>query len=102
MKNWKNNDYRRFVKKVKHVHFIMRSSLATLENSVNDFADDNPEYKILGIRLSVENEKAYIAVITYLCNAPEEEMEETALYGEGVMTDMEDYFEYSEEDEHID
>ena len=99
MRKWKDNDYRRFVKKVKHVHFVMRTSLATLENSVNDFADNNPEYKILGIRLLAE-EKNFIAVITYLCDVAED-LEENSLEPDEASNDffMGDAADYSDEDD---
>lgn len=58
-------------KKVKHVHFIADMSLISLEQGVNDFADEHPEYKILGIKLA-NAEGLYIATITYLCDAPSE------------------------------
>lgn len=58
-------------KKVKHVHFIMDMALIQLEREVNNFADEHPEYKILGIKLS-NSEGCYIASITYLCDAPGE------------------------------
>lgn len=68
------NDYSTYSprpKKVKHVHFIMDMSLIALERDINTFADDNPDLKILGIRL-MNAEGAYVATITYLCNAPGE------------------------------
>lgn len=73
MKNYKNDftAYPPRPKKVKHVHFISNMSLIGLEQEVNDFVDEYPEYKILGIRLS-NSEGLYIATITYLCNAPDE------------------------------
>ena len=55
-------------RKIKHVHFIKRRDIINLENDVNIFADEHPEYKILGIKLTV-TEDAYIATITYLCDA---------------------------------
>ena len=58
-------------KKVKHVHFIADMSLMGLEREVNTFADEHPEYKILGIKL-VNAEGLYISTITYLCDAPGE------------------------------
>ena len=58
-------------KKVKHVHFVMNTSLVELERNINAFADDNPNLKILGIRL-MNGDGAYVATITYLCDAPSE------------------------------
>lgn len=73
MKNYKDdfNFYSPRPKKVKHVHFIADMALIALERDVNDFADEHPEYKILGIKLA-NAEGLYIATITYLCDAPDE------------------------------
>lgn len=73
MKNCKEDFYSYFPrpKKVKHVHFIMDMALIGLERDVNAFADEHPEYKILGIKL-MNAEGSYIASITYLCDAPSE------------------------------
>ena len=60
-----------YLKKVKHVHFITDLALVSLERNVNAFADEHPEYKILGVRL-LNSEGVYIATITYLCDAPSE------------------------------
>ena len=55
-------------RKVKHVKFIETFDLDELEASINDFADDHPEYKILGIKLIV-SQPNYIGVVTYLEDA---------------------------------
>ena len=73
MKNYKDdfNFQSPRPKKVKHVHFIADMALIALERDVNDFADEHPEYKILGIKLA-NAEGLYIATVTYLCDAPGE------------------------------
>ena len=79
-------DFRTFFprpRKVKHVHFIADMSLIGLERDVNEFADENPAYKILGIKLA-NAEGMYIATITYLCDAPGE---------------FDNYGDYSDEEE---
>lgn len=72
MRNYKDETYYlRIPKKVKHVHFITAFDEGDLERNVNAFADEHPEYKILGIRLNVVNDthlNCYIATITYLCD----------------------------------
>jgi hypothetical protein len=69
MNNYSNYNYDtayvRPPRKVKHVHFIIRRDLANLENDVNAFADNYPDRKILGIKLTV-TDKGYVATITYL------------------------------------
>lgn len=66
-------------RKVKHVKFIEEYSLEDLEVSINNFADDNPEFKILGIKL-VNNpligQPNFIGVITYLENTKGVEYED--------------------------
>ena len=61
-----------YPKKVKHVSFIIANTLQSLESKVNDFADEHPEYKILGIKLTTIDRieyTEYIATVTYLCDA---------------------------------
>ena len=71
MRNYKDYESIYRPKKVKHVHFIHDMGLVTLENAINKFADEHPEFKILGIKL-LNSEGMYIATITYLCDAPGE------------------------------
>lgn len=59
-------------RKVKHVKFIEANSLEKLEELVNGFADENPDYKILGIKLTLSPFALlplYICAVTYLENA---------------------------------
>jgi hypothetical protein len=76
--------YVRMPKKVKHVHFVKAMDVINLERDVNGFADEHPEYKILGVKLTVA-EGTYIATVTYLCDAE----------GEGYSNDYES--DYDEE-----
>lgn len=55
-------------RKVKHVKFLYCDVLEELETMINGFADDHPEYKILGIKLTMDESK-FIGVVTYLENA---------------------------------
>ena len=59
-------------RKVKHVHFITATDTDRLESQVNCFADEHPEYKILGIKLTISQQREYdlfIATVSYLCDA---------------------------------
>jgi len=70
MKNYKNAYFN--VRKVKHVKFIAMTDLVSLEQEINFFVDTNPGYKILGIRLNIQELSRqtviYIATITYLAD----------------------------------
>ena len=54
-------------RKVKHVKFLYSDNISDLEVLINEFADDHPEYKILGIKLVPDD--MFIGVVTYLENA---------------------------------
>lgn len=56
-------------RKVKHAKFIFGSCLEDLETEYNTFADDHPEYKILGIKLMEDSMGMFILTVTYLENA---------------------------------
>lgn len=53
-------------RKVKHVKFFEKMNLSTLEEDINNFADDHPEYKILGMKLTLGDHGNYISTVTYL------------------------------------
>lgn len=55
-------------RKVKHVKFFTAMNLDHLESEINSFSDDHPEYKILGIKLTIDGGK-FIGVVTYLEDA---------------------------------
>lgn len=67
-------DYVPRVRKVKHVKFLFHSCLEDLENEINKYADDHPEYKILGIKLMEDSNRMFIATITYLEDAKNGQM----------------------------
>lgn len=56
-------------RKVKHMKILFHSCLEDLENDYNAFADDHPEYKILGARLMEDSNHMFILTVTYLENA---------------------------------
>lgn len=58
-------------RKVKHVKFFVRAILSVLEQDINDFADEHPEYKILGVKLTLDGHENYISTITYLEDSKE-------------------------------
>lgn len=58
-------------RKVKHVKFFVRANLSVLEQDINDFADEHPEYKILGVKLTLDGHENYISTITYLEDSKE-------------------------------
>lgn len=58
-------------RKVKHVKFFVRANLSVLEQDINDFADAHPEYKILGVKLTLDGHENYISTITYLEDSKE-------------------------------
>lgn len=78
-----NYNYVPRVRKVKHVKFFKCIDLDRLESSINTFADDHPDYKILGIRVEPLDHGIVLAVVTYL--------EDSKTLGEG------DYYESYEE-----
>lgn len=53
-------------RKVKHVKFIKSESLINIESEYNMFADEHPNYKILGVRLMCSWKNVYILTVTYL------------------------------------
>lgn len=56
-------------RKVKHVKFFTAGVLSHLEEKINNFIDEHPEYKILGLRLMQDNHTDFIATLTYLEDA---------------------------------
>ena len=65
----------RVPRKVKHVKFFNQYcgydgtvDTCALEKMINDFADENPSFKILGVRIEGFND-SLIAVVTYLEDA---------------------------------
>lgn len=80
MKNYyKNNSYGRYTyneprtKKVKHVKLFTSQYANALENEINEFADNNPEFKVLGIKIQPCDRYGLLAVVTYLEDAKDQE-----------------------------
>ena len=74
-------DYVPRVRKVKHVKFFKSEHINKLEKDINEFADSNPSFKILGVRL--ENFKdTMVAVVTYLEDAKTGFTSEEDYYGD--------------------
>ena len=63
-----NYDYIPRARKVKHVKFFKSKRTDNLEKYINDFADSNPAFKILGVRIDTLGTDI-IAVVTYLEDA---------------------------------
>lgn len=61
-------DYVPRTRKVKHVKIFRTKFINNLEKDINGFADDNPKFKILGIRLH-DFKDEIIAIVTYLEDA---------------------------------
>lgn len=68
-------DYVPRVRKVKHVKFFIQEccydgtiNTEAFERDINSFADDNPSFKILGVRIEAFKD-SMIAVVTYLEDA---------------------------------
>ena len=75
MNNYRTNypgtnsyDYIPRTRKVKHVKFFKSKRTDNLEKYINDFADSNPAFKILGVRIDTLDADI-IAVVTYLEDA---------------------------------
>lgn len=86
-------DYVPRMKKVKHVKFFKQHvdmygdvDIFDLERKVNNFADDNPRFKILGVRIESFKD-SMIAVITYLEDAKTGFTGEEDYYGADEETD---------------
>ena len=84
-------DYVPRTRKVKHVKFFNQYcgydgtvNTSDLEKAINDFADENPSFKILGVRIEGFND-SIIAVVTYLEDA------------KAGFTGEDDYYESDEE-----
>lgn len=77
-------DYVPRTRKVKHVKFFKSQHLGRLEKDINTFADDNPKYKVLGVRVE-QFQNDLVAVVTYLEDA------------KGGFTSEEDYYGADEE-----
>lgn len=70
-------DYIPRVKKVKHVKMFEADTVLELETSINDFADQNPTFKILGVRVAFNPlalAPGYFAAVTYLEDAKNGQM----------------------------
>jgi hypothetical protein len=81
-------DYIPRARKVKHVKFFKTTSfVSNLERDINKFADDNPSFKILGVRLETFGEEL-IAVVTYLEDAKTGFTGEEDDYGADEETDL--------------
>jgi hypothetical protein len=86
-------DYVPRVRKVKHVKFFSQYcgydgtvNTCDLEKAINDFADKNPSFKILGVRIEGFKD-SMIAVVTYLENAKDGFTGEEDYYGADEETD---------------
>lgn len=62
------HDYAPQTRKVKHVKIFRTKFINNLEKDINGFADDNPKFKILGVRLH-DFKDEIIAIVTYLEDA---------------------------------
>ena len=65
-------DYVPRVRKVKHVKIFEADSASELESEINMFADEHPEFKILGVRVAFNPvclQKMLFATVTYLEDA---------------------------------
>lgn len=65
-------DYIPRPRKVKHVKMFEADTIADLETAINTFADENPNFKILGVRVAfnpVALQKILFATVTYLEDA---------------------------------
>lgn len=65
-------DYIPRSRKVKHVKMFEADTIADLETAINTFADENPNFKILGVRVAfnpVALQKMLFATVTYLEDA---------------------------------
>lgn len=62
-------------RKVKHVEIFLNDSPFRLRDQINQFADDNPYYKILGVKISPyddpEGYYSLMAVVTFLEDSKE-------------------------------
>ena len=56
-------------RKVKHVKFFIDKSLENLEIGINSFTDNNPNFKLLGVRVFQNDDWEYVATVTYLEDA---------------------------------
>lgn len=59
-------------RKVKHVKIFEADTASELESDINKFADEHPEFKILGVRVAfnpVALQKMLFATVTYLEDA---------------------------------
>ena len=88
MNNYRTNypgtgayDYIPRNRKVKHVKFFKSKRTDNLEKYINDFADSNPAFKILGVRIDTLDSDI-IAVVTYLEDAKSGFTGETDYYEE--------------------
>ncbi len=79
-------DYVPRVRKVKHVKIFRTKFVNNLEKDINRFADDNPSFKILGVRLH-DFKDEIIAVVTYLEDAKTGFTGEEDYYGTDEETD---------------
>lgn len=79
-------DYIPRKRKVKHVKLLKERFINALEDAINKFADDHPEYKVLGIRIQPmqggsEFGTSYLACVTYLEDAKDDILEVEDDYG---------------------
>lgn len=86
-------DYVPRVRKVKHVKFFTQEcaydgtiDVVALEEQINQFADYNSDFKILGVRIEAFKD-SMIAVVTYLENAKTGFIGEEDDYGTDEETD---------------
>lgn len=79
-------DYVPRVRKVKHVKIFRTKFVNNLEKDINSFADDNPKFKILGVRLH-DFKDEIIAIVTYLEDAKTGFTGEEDYYGTDEETD---------------
>lgn len=79
-------DYVPRVRKVKHVKIFRTKFVNNLEKDINCFADDNPKFKILGVRLH-DFKDEIIAIVTYLEDAKTGFTGEEDYYGTDEETD---------------
>lgn len=59
-------------RKVKHVKIFEADAASELESEINKFADEHPEFKILGVRVAFNPvclQKILFATVTYLEDA---------------------------------
>lgn len=77
-------DYVPRVRKVKHVKIFEADAASELESEINKFADEHPEFKILGVRVAFNPvclQKMLFATVTYLEDAKSGFIGEEDYYG---------------------